>query len=127
MRSTVFAATITFLLWAAPAFAIDFDGDGIGDALDNCSEHANPFQDDTDLDYCGNLCDADYDNSGVVGLPDLFEFGFAFGILGNEEKCHVDPIPGCAPSLPDLNFLFSRSGTAPGPSGTTPGTTACPL
>ncbi len=126
MRATVFTAAITFLLWAAPAFAIDFDADGIADAFDNCSEHANPIQDDTDQDDCGNLCDADYDNSGVVGLPDLFEFGFAFGTLGNEEKCHVEPIPGCVVSLVDLNFLFSRSGTTPGPSGTTIGTTACP-
>ena len=48
MRLTVFAATLAFLLWGAPAFAgtaPDGDGDGISDGLDNCSDHSNPFQD----------------------------------------------------------------------------------
>jgi hypothetical protein len=127
MRPTVFAAAISFFLCGTPAFAQDSDGDGIGDGLDNCSDHVNEFQDDTDEDDCGNLCDADYDNSGVVGIPDLIEFGFAFGTFGNEEKCHVQPIPGCVVDLSGLTFLFSRAGTVPGPSGTTVGTTACPL
>ena len=49
MRLTIFAATFAFLLWGAPAFAgsnPDFDNDGVGDVIDNCSETVNPVQDD---------------------------------------------------------------------------------
>jgi hypothetical protein len=127
MRATVFVAAITFSLWGTPAFALDFDGDGVADMVDNCSEDVNSLQDDTDGDYCGNLCDADYDQTGIVGFPDLLEFGAAFGTSGNEEKCHTEPIPGCIVDLSDLNFIFSNAGSTPGPSGTTVGTTACPL
>ena len=69
MRLTVFAATLAFLLWGTPAFAgtaPDYDSDGVGDQIDNCSEAVNTEQDDTDVDDCGNICDADYDDSGIV-------------------------------------------------------------
>ena len=127
MRSTIFAAVITFLLWGIPAFAdVDFDSDGVGDQIDNCSEVANTEQDDTDNDDCGNLCDADYNDDGVVGHPDVFEFGPTFGTMGNEEKCHMEPIPGCFVSFGDFGFLIAAFGEIPGPSGTTAGTVACP-
>ena len=125
MRLTIFAAAITFLLWGTPAFAQDFDGDGIEDALDNCSERANPAQDDTDEDFCGNLCDADYDNSGTVGYPDYGEYALAFA-SDDEEKCHFEPIPSCIVSLDDFGFFVAAFEGVPGPSGTTPGTLACP-
>ncbi|MFB3117365.1 MAG: thrombospondin type 3 repeat-containing protein, partial [Myxococcota bacterium] len=78
MRFTIFAAMFAFLLWGTPAFAgtnPDFDGDGVGDVIDNCSTEPNATQDDTDLDECGNLCDADYDNDGTVGIVDFGQFG----------------------------------------------------
>ena len=125
MRSTSFAAAITFLLWGTPAFAADFDGDGVEDEFDNCSEAANFAQDDTDGDDCGNLCDADYDDSGVVGHPDVFEFAAVF-LTTDEEKCHIEPIPGCVVSFSDYGFSIGAWGSTPGPSGTTAGTTACP-
>ena len=132
MRSTIFAAAITFLLWGAPAFAADFDLDGVEDEFDNCSEAVNSAQDDTDGDDCGNLCDLDYDNSGVVGHPDVFEFGTNFN-TNDEEKCHFEaadpagPIAGnCIVSLDDGGVLIAAFDSAPGPSGTTAGTTACP-
>ena len=125
MPSTAFATALAFLLWAAPTFADDFDDDGVEDAFDNCSEAANPAQYDTDGDDCGNLCDADYDNSGVVGHPDVFEFGQAFG-SNDQEKCHFDLVSGCVVGLDDGAFLYVAFESAPGPSGTTAGTTACP-
>ena len=125
MRMTIFAVVITFLLWGTPAFAQDSDGDGVDDALDNCSDDSNVAQDDSDGDDCGNLCDADYDNDGVVGFLDAFEFGDAFA--GNdEEKCHSDPATGCVVGPDHFEFLFAAAGSTPGPSGSTSGTTACP-
>jgi len=103
----------------------DFDLDGIPDSLDNCSEVANPAQDDTDGDDCGNLCDADYTSSGYVGIADFNEFRTVFGTT-DEEKCHIEPIPDCTVGLFDFEFFMSAFLGTPGPSGTTAGTTACP-
>jgi hypothetical protein len=128
MRLTVFAATLAFLLWGTPAFAgtgPDFDGDGITDDMDNCSIHINTGQDDTDTDDCGNICDADYDQTGTVNFPN---FGAVVANFGgsNELYCHFEPIPGCTVNFPSFGFVVSSFGDTPGPSGTTAGTTACP-
>jgi hypothetical protein len=116
-------------LWAMKVFflpaAPDADADGVADVVDNCSEDANPGQDDTDADGCGNLCDADYDNSGAVGYPDYGEFVSAY-LSTDMEKCHGEPIPGCQVGFADFGFFVANYQTTPGPSGTTAGTTACP-
>ena len=129
MRSTVFAATLAFLLWGTPAFAgsaPDFDSDGVGDQIDNCSEYVNTGQDDSDGDDCGNLCDADYDNTGIVTFDNFLGFAGAFGKTGDEKYCHEEPIPGCVVGFNDFLFFAGAFGVVPGPSGTTDGTTACP-
>ena len=127
MPSATSAMALVFLLCAVPASAADFDGDGVEDALDNCSEASNPYQDDTDGDDCGNVCDADYDNSGVVGHPDVFEFGVNF-TTNEQEFCHYEPVTGgnCFVSLDDGAVLIAAFDSVPGPSGTTAGTTGCP-
>ncbi len=109
----------------------DFDGDGVEDHLDNCSDVVNVDQDDSDGDFCGNLCDADYDDDGRVGFPDFGEWMWACtsfpGGGGREEMCHFEPIAGCIPcSFPNFGFVIGSFGSVPGPSGTTPGTVACP-
>jgi len=129
MKRTLLAATLVFLLWGMPASAgpvpgSDFDGDTILDADDNCSEVANVAQDDTDGDDCGNLCDADYDNTGVVGFIDFSAFSAAYG-TGDLEKDHTQPVAGPVGFL-DFSFFSAAYGTVPGPSGTTAGTLACP-
>jgi hypothetical protein len=129
MRLTVFAAILAFILWGTPAFAgtaPDADGDGIGDAIDNCSDRYNTDQDDTDVDDCGNLCDADYENSGKAGFADFAQFLGAFG-GSDAEKCHVEPILPCAVGFDDFAFFLGAFNTIPGPSSTTSGSTACPL
>jgi hypothetical protein len=93
--------------------------------LDNCSEATNAAQDDTDADDCGNLCDADYNQNGIVDFNDFLEFAAAFS-TSDEEKCHVEPIPGCLVGFPDFLFFAGAYGGIPGPSGTTAGTLACP-
>jgi len=128
MKRTLLAATLVLLLWGTPALAgpePDFDGDGVADSSDNCSEVSNTGQDDTDLDDCGNLCDADYDNNGAGGFPDFGAFTVAFGTT-DEEKIHGEPVVGGTVGFPDFGFFTSNFGNPPGPSGTTAGTTACP-
>jgi hypothetical protein len=128
MKRILLMATLALLLGGMPALAgpsSDFDTDGVNDQLDNCSTAINPGQDDTDGDDCGNLCDADYDNSGTVGFPDFGEFNAAFS-TGDEEKCHEEPISGCIVGFPAFGFFAANFSSTPGPSGTTAGTTACP-
>ena len=125
MRLTIFTAAFTCFLCGTPAFALDFDGDGVADGLDNCSERANPTQDDTDGDFCGNLCDADYDDDGFSGIVDFHSIAVAFGTM-DEEKVHRDPVAGKTVGHRDWAFFVLAHGLVPGPSGTTPGTTACP-
>ncbi len=103
----------------------DPDGDGIDSPFDNCSVRANPAQDDTDGDGCGNLCDADYGQSGTVSIADFGRFALCFGTP--DEICqHAEPIGGRLVGIGDFGFFAGNFGTVPGPSGTTAGTTACP-
>jgi hypothetical protein len=85
----------------------------------------NTAQDDTDVDQCGNLCDADYDNTGQVSFLDFGEFVGAFSST-DMEKCHNEPIPGCVVGFLDFGAFVGLFGSVPGPSGTSTGTTACP-
>jgi hypothetical protein len=129
MKRMAFLAAIAILSWGRPALGgsqhSPFCMDGVSYLLDNCVVACNTNQDDTDHDDCGNLCDADYDNNGVVGFPDFGAFVGAFGGT-NEEFCHNEPIPGCIVGFPDFGFMVSQYGQMPGPSSTTAGTTACP-
>jgi hypothetical protein len=132
MRLTIFAAMFAFLLWGAPAFAgsnPDFDGDGVGDVIDNCSEKVNSLQDDTDGDDCGNLCDADYTQDGIIGFPDFGQFSVCFNVAGCALQQHTEPVDAArVVSFADFGYfatVFNVAG-AVGPSGTTAGTVACP-
>ncbi|MCH2170184.1 hypothetical protein MK489_05340 [Myxococcota bacterium] len=54
------------------------DADEVIDEFDNCTLIANADQRDTDGDGCGNVCDGDYDQNGVVGAGDFAQFRAAF-------------------------------------------------
>ncbi len=70
----VFAMVSLALLLGLPqmTFAVDTDGDGVPDELDNCVLVYNPppFDCDTDQDGYGNLCDPDFDQNFVVNALD---------------------------------------------------------
>jgi hypothetical protein len=132
MKRTLFAATLALLLWGAPALAgpqADFDSDGVFDNLDNCSEAVNPTQDDTDADDCGNLCDADYSQDGIVGFADFGGFAAAFNVVGNPLQQHAEPVdPAAQVGFADFGYFASvfNIPNVVGPSGTTAGTLECP-
>ena len=132
MKRTLFATALVLLLWGAPALAgpqSDFDSDGVFDNADNCSEAANPLQDDTDADDCGNLCDADYSQDGIVGFADFGQFAVAFNVTGNPLQQHSEPVdPLRVVGFADFGYfatVFNMPNVV-GPSGTTAGTAACP-
>jgi subtilisin-like proprotein convertase family protein len=50
---------------------VDGDGDAVCDATDNCTQVANANQRDADGDGIGSLCDADFNQDGVVNFADL--------------------------------------------------------
>ncbi|MDH3588073.1 MAG: pullulanase-type alpha-1,6-glucosidase, partial [Gammaproteobacteria bacterium] len=66
-----FVPARTTAVFVSPPNVVDSDGDGIADAIDNCSELANTDQRDTNGDGFGNRCDPDFNNDGVVNFTDL--------------------------------------------------------
>jgi hypothetical protein len=99
--------------------APDADGDLVADHDDNCSETANPDQYDANLDGYGNACDADYNDDGVVGLPDFARLANAFGTVQGHPDFDpaVDVNGDGVIGLPEYGFLGSAFGGTPGPSG----------
>jgi len=63
-----------WILACEPAYALDSDGDGIDDGVDNCVELANARQFDSDQDGFGNRCDVDFDQSGEANGRDVRHF-----------------------------------------------------
>jgi hypothetical protein len=131
MKLNVFAALFTILLWGtAPAFAgppLDLDGDLVADYEDNCidpSAGANPAQDDTDLDLCGNICDADYDQTGDVGILDLFDWLNAYLTVSALHN-HTEPVGDTVGVLDLFRYLDMYLGV-PGPSAHSGTSAACP-
>ena len=126
MKKLAMAAAISLFAFAGPTHGESSDGDGVIDSVDNCSEHYNPSQDDTDGDDCGNICDADYNNDGSVGFGD---FGYFTGqCFGNDNPVcdHTEPVGDGVIGFGDFGRFTSMFGSVPGPSGPTTGTIACP-
>src|SRR5262245_28714652 len=86
--------------------------------MDNCRDHPNPNQRDSDSDGFGNACDLDYTNDGVVDGSDLALLIGAFasrtGSQRYEERIDVngDGVIGA----PDLAALGRSFGDSPGPT-----------
>jgi len=96
------------------------DRDDHGDVCDNCLERVNSIQFDCDDDYCGNLCDCDYNQNGVCDFGDFGTFVLAYG---TDDPCrdHTEPHDGIV-GFGDFGFFVGNYGLVPGPSGATPGT-----
>ena len=62
--------TITVDIGLAIDPGADFDGDGVGDAHDVCTEVADPEQLDADGDGVGDACDLDDDDDGLADEDD---------------------------------------------------------
>ena len=92
--------------------APDNDDDNVPDDVDNCIEHANTEQLDTDGDRFGNRCDADFNNDNIVNALDLGKFRADF--LGNDPDSDLNG-DGTVNAL-DLGQMRDLFLKAPGPS-----------
>ncbi len=65
----------------------DVDGDGVGNAIDNCMNDANPGQEDLDGDGIGDVCDPDIDGDQ---LPNDWEIDNGLNDL-DASDANLDP------------------------------------
>jgi hypothetical protein len=125
MKAGVIGATLAFLLmigfpvvsFAGPA--VDTDGDGSFDWLDNCKAVSNAAQVDSDGDGCGNRCDADFDQNGTVGVADFTLWSNALGDTapGPPFNASVDADVDGTIGIGDFTIWSNSLGGPPGPSG----------
>lgn len=73
--------------------ALDSDGDGVGDAQDNCPFTPNWDQANCDKDTAGDACDEDIDNDGIVNAMDACDFT-PLAARGNLVRDHSHPLDG---------------------------------
>lgn len=100
-------------LAVAPA-AVDTDGDGITDDVDNCTLVANADQRDTNGDGFGNVCDGDLNNDGIVNFVDFGLFRTAMASQNPDADFNGDTFVNFA----DYGIFRTLLGKAPGPAGT---------
>ncbi len=102
-----------------PSANVNSDSDGWADKFDNCLNVANPTQLDTDHDKYGNMCDADYDNNGIVDDHDNGIFNRSKKALPGDKKWNpdIDYDGNNVIDQSDAAFLNSQFGKNPGPSG----------
>ncbi len=92
---------------------IEEDADGLADFEDNCIFIDNPFQQDTDNDGIGNICDADLNNDCVVNAIDLGLFRERFFTDDPDADFNSDNIV----NVLDLGILRAAFFSPPGESG----------
>jgi hypothetical protein len=93
--------------------AADTDGDGIGDDADNCTQHPNADQRDTNGDDYGNRCDPDLTDNGIVNFEDLGALRSVF-MTGDDD---ADLDGNGIVNFVDLGIMKSFFFGPPGPSG----------
>ncbi len=101
--------------------APDGDGDGIADAVDNCTLVANPDQCDSDQDGFGNRCDADLNNNGATNAQDSTLFRQQLGQSSAAPGYNVADI-NCngVVNAQDSTLFRALLGAPPGPSALAP-------
>lgn len=110
-------ALVAFPLASFGGLAPDGDGDGVPDAIDNCTDIANPSQCDADNDDFGNSCDCDMTQNNVCDTGDIPPFKTA--LQGGGPNPAIADINcsgvGDTGDIPPFKALLQQPGR-PGPS-----------
>lgn len=109
-------------LCAVPAVAMDSDGDGVDDAVDNCSQMANADQRDSNGDGFGNACDADLNNDLIINVVDLGILRSVFFSADQDADANGDGTV----NVIDLGAMRTQFFGPPGPGPVTQGFTQRP-
>jgi hypothetical protein len=123
MKYNLIALACAFLLAAGLSFSVtagpaqDADTDGVPDSSDDCVVVPNADQADSDQDGYGNKCDADYDNTGLVGTTDFGVFKTAWNTSSPTYNEQTDHDCTGLVGTTDFGIFKSAWNSAPGPSG----------
>jgi hypothetical protein len=96
----------------APFSVADGDNDGVPDGDDNCIQHANPMQRDSDRDGFGNRCDPDLNNDNKIDFSDLAELKNLFFSTDENADLNGDSKVDFADLAIQKDLFFGQ----PGPS-----------
>ncbi|MFK8016790.1 MAG: thrombospondin type 3 repeat-containing protein [Gammaproteobacteria bacterium] len=107
-------APLAISCFALSAHAVDTDGDGVDDSVDNCSTVANPDQIDSNGDGFGNRCDADLNNDLVVNFSDLGLLRLVFFTNDEDADLNSDGVV----NVTDLGVMRAAFFQPPGPGAT---------
>jgi len=113
-QAALCVALIAFPLASFGGLAPDSDGDGVPDAIDNCTDIANPSQCDADGDDFGNSCDCDINQSSTCTSADIppFKTAITGGNLVADINCSG---ASTSADIPPFKALLTNP-TRPGPS-----------
>lgn len=98
----------------------DSDGDGVFDAVDNCTLVVNADQTDSNGDGIGNACDADFDNNCVINFTDITAFVPAFNSSVGDPNYDPDIDINSDGAIAFIDFITLTNSflEEPGPSAT---------
>jgi hypothetical protein len=118
VNAIVIVVALFFFAGAAGA-QVDEDLDTIPNDSDNCTYVPNKGQEDEDGDGYGNICDADFNNDGIVGTPDFLILGQCMSLPGQgagNECRHCDLNSDHRVNGRDYDLFDELFGLPPGPS-----------
>jgi hypothetical protein len=96
----------------------DTDGDGVEDSFDNCTARVNPGQGDTDHDGCGDFCDFDFNNDGLIKGGEVAKAASQAGVCpAPPASCDCDFNHDGVCKGGEVALISTFAGFKPGPSG----------